>query len=81
MSGEKSLKEEIRRADGAQLLDSCGVRAPHIARVERRVRWASLWDATLDFGVPHSTRLQFLSRALSHHRRGNPPAPSVMLHH
>ena len=75
----KSLKGEVGRMGGVLLIslvplwDRCGVRAPLIAQVERRVGWAILWDATLNFGFPRTWELQLLSRVLSHHGRGNHP--------
>ena len=71
----RSLKEEIRRVDCAQLLDRCDLRAPLIAQVKRRAAWVRLWDAALDYGVSHTRGLQLLSRVLSHHGRGNHPCP------
>ena len=61
--------------DHDRLLESCAVKAPLIAEVEERVGWAKLWDVTLDFGVQHTRGLQFLSRMMSHHGRGNRPCP------
>ena len=40
--------------DRISLLDTCGLRAPLIAQVERRAGWARLWDAALDYGVSHT---------------------------
>ena len=73
----RSLKEEIRRVDCAQLLDRCDLRAPLIAQVERRARWVRLWDAALDYGVSHTRRLQSLSRCIEPPWEGN---HSVTLH-
>ena len=72
----ESLKGEIGRMGSVLLLDMWCAN-------QRRVGWARLWDATLDFGVPHTWGLQLLSRVLSHHGRGNHPCPletSVMEH-
>ena len=46
-------KEELRRMDHGQILESCAVKAPlRITEVEVQVGWVKLWDVTL--GVQHS---------------------------
>ena len=48
-------------------------KAPTVVEVSRWIGWAWLCDAALDFGWKTMKGLQLLSRALSHHGKGNHP--------
>ena len=85
----REMKEEICKQDRLKLVERCWKKAPIIADVVSRISWAKLWDATLDLGGKAVRGLQFLSRIMSHHERGNRPCqlcdaaplPSSVLDH
>ena len=58
-----------------QLIARCSVKAPLIAELAKRVGWSRMWDATLDLGGKSIKGLQYPSRVMSRHGRGDHPCP------
>ena len=54
-------------------IKKCGEKAPMIAKVAESPGWAKLWDHTLDLGWKAVQGLKMLSRAMSHHGKGERP--------
>ena len=71
----KHLKETIYTQDRDQQLQRCSVKATVIAELAIRGGWSRAWDAALDLGEKSIRGLQYLSRVMSHHGRGNHPCP------
>ena len=71
----KDIKASIHDRDQQQSAAKCSVKALIIAEVAKRVGWSKLWDVALDLGEKSVRGLQCLSRAMSHHGRGNHPCP------
>ena len=59
----------IIKAD-KKMTKKCGEKAPMIAEVAESPGWAKLWDHTLDLGWKAVQDLKMLSRAMSHHGKG-----------
>ena len=69
----REMKYEILELDKKKHADKCLEKAPIVPEVSRQISWVRLWDAALDLEWKRVKGLQLLSRALSHHRRGNHP--------
>ena len=68
--GLKDMKRIIIEADKKMAIKKCGEKAPMIAKVAESPGWAKLWDHTLDLGWKSVQGLKMLSRAMSHHGKG-----------
>ena len=55
------------------MLERCEEKAPMIAKVGECPVWAKLWDHALDLGWKTVVGLKMVSRAMSHHGRGDHP--------
>ena len=69
---KKSIKKSIMDADRIRKM-RCGEKAPMIAKMAESPGWAKLWDRALDLGWKAVLDLKTLSRAMSHHGRGEHP--------
>ena len=69
----REMKKEILELDKKVHVDRYLEKAPMVAEVSRRIGWARLWDAALDFGWKSVKGLKLLSRAFSYHGKGNHP--------
>ena len=69
----REMKKEILQLDKKKRADRCLEKASMVAEVSRQIGWAQLWDDALDYGWKTVKGLQLLSRALSHHGKGNHP--------
>ena len=69
----REMKKVIFGMDRRVLLEKCAEKAPLIAKVAEHLGWAKLWDQTLDLGGKAVLGLQMISRAMSHHGRGEHP--------
>ena len=61
------------KADRRMTMERCEEKAPMIATVAESPGWAKLWDHDLDLGWNAVLGLKLLSRATSHHERGEHP--------
>ena len=75
----RKMKKEMLALNKKKHADRCLEKAIMVAEVSRQIGWSRLWDAALHFGWKTVKGLQLLSRALSHHRRGNHPC-HMLLH-
>ena len=68
----KEMKRTIIKADKKMTIKKieCEEKAPMIAKVAEFPGWAKLWDHTLDLGWKVVQGLKMLSRAMSHHGKG-----------
>ena len=69
----KEMKEAILDANKKFRMKRCRKKAPMIAKVAESPGWAKLWDYTLYLGWKAVLGLKMLSRAISHHGRGEHP--------
>ena len=69
----KEMKKIIIKADKEMTIKKCREKAPMIAKVAESPGWAKLWDHTLDLGWKAVQGLKMLSRAMSHHGKGERP--------
>ena len=69
----RKMKKMLYELDKKKRSTKCLEKAPLIVEVAERVGWSRLWDAALDLGWKTVKGLQMVSRAMSHHGRGNHP--------
>ena len=69
----RQMKKVIMDVDRRRMLERCEEKAPMIAKVAECPGWARLWDHALDLGWKAVAGLQMVSRAMSHHGRGDHP--------
>ena len=69
----REMKKAIMEVDRRSLLERCEEKVPMGAKVAECPGWAKLWDYALDLGWKAVAGLQMVSRAMSHHGRGNHP--------
>ena len=69
----REIKKVIMEVDKTKILERCGEKAPMIAKMAVCPGWAKLWDHALDLGWKAVLGLQMVSRAMSHHGRGDHP--------
>ena len=77
MNGEtfssKEMKKTLVDRDKKIRMKRCVEKAPMIAMIAESPGWARLWDNALDLGWKAVLGLKMLSRAMSHHGRGEHP--------
>ncbi len=71
----RDVKNAIHKTDWKQLTARCSAKTPVIAEIASQIGWNKLWDAALELGGKSIKGLQFFSRAMSHHGKGNHPCP------
>ena len=71
----RQMKKVIMDVDRRRMLERCEEKAPMIAKVAECPGWARLRDHALDLGWKAVVGLQMVSRAMSHHGRGDHPCP------
>ena len=69
----REMKKAIMKVDKRKMLEKCVEKAPLIAKVAECLGWAKLWDHVLDLGWKVVLGLKMVSRAMSHHGRGERP--------
>ena len=74
----REMKKAIMKVDRRKLLERCEEKAPMIVKVAESPGWARLWDHALDLGWKAILGLQMISRAMSHHGRGDHPCHLYM---
>ena len=75
MLSMKEVKKNLQNLDRERRLLKCSKKCEMIEKIEKEVSWKLLWEKALDLGLQHTKGLQYLSRLMSHHLKGDKPCP------